>query len=134
MQKITTFLWFDDQAEEAANFYVSVFSSRRGADSDPGPSKVVDLTRYGETGPGTPGSVMTASFQLAGQEFTAKGGEEGPCGWLKDRYGLSWQIVPTRLTELLTDRDPGRSQRAMQAMLQMKKIDIAALEKAADAV
>src|SRR6266542_775183 len=74
MQKITTFLWFDDQAEEAANFYVSVFSSRRGADSDPGPSKVVDLTRYGETGPGTPGSVMTASFQLAGQEFTALNG------------------------------------------------------------
>jgi predicted 3-demethylubiquinone-9 3-methyltransferase (glyoxalase superfamily) len=168
VQKITTFLWFDDQAEEAANFYVSVFSSRRGADSDPGPSKVVELTRYGEAGPGAPGTVMTASFQLAGQEFTAlnggkqpftfnesvslvvncgsqeevdelwtaltaKGGEEGPCGWLKDRYGFSWQIVPTRLTELLTDPEPGRAQRAMQAMLQMKKIDIAALEKAAEA-
>ncbi|MGH2529469.1 MAG: VOC family protein [Actinomycetota bacterium] len=167
MQKITTFLWFDDQAEEAANFYVSVFSTRRGADSDPGPSKVVELTRYGEAGPGTPGTVMTASFQLAGQEFTAlnggqqpftfnesislvvdcktqeevdelwaaftKGGEEGPCGWLKDRYGLSWQIVPTRLTELLTDPDPEKAQRVMQAMLQMKKIDIATLERAAEA-
>jgi predicted 3-demethylubiquinone-9 3-methyltransferase (glyoxalase superfamily) len=168
VQKITTFLWFDDQAEEAANFYVSVFSSRRGADSDSGPSKLVELTRYGEAGPGAPGTVMTASFQLAGQEFTAlnggkqpftfnesfslvvncgsqeevdelwtaltaTGGEEGPCGWLKDRYGLSWQIVPTRLTELLTDSDPGRAQRAMQAMLQMKKIDIATLERAAEA-
>ena len=167
MQKITTFLWFDDQAEEAANFYVSVFSSRRGADSDPGPSKLVELTRYGEAGPGAPGTVMTASFQLAGQEFTAlnggaqpftfnesisfvvncqaqdevdelwgaltKGGEEGPCGWLKDRYGLSWQIVPTRLTELLTDPDAEKAQRVMQAMLQMKKIDIATLERAAEA-
>jgi len=166
-QTITPFLWFDDQAEEAANFYVSVFSSRRGADTGRGPSKVVDVTRYGEAGPGTPGSVMTVAFQLDGQEFTAlnggpqpftfdesisfvvdcqsqdevdelwaaftKGGEEGPCGWLKDRYGLSWQIVPTRLTELLTDPDPERAQRAMKAMLQMKKIDIAALERAAEA-
>ena len=78
MQKITTFLWFDDQAEEAANFYVSVFSSRRGADSDPGPSKAVELTRYGEAGPGAPGTVMTASFQLAGQEFTALNGGKQP--------------------------------------------------------
>ncbi len=167
MQTITPFLWFDDQAEEAANFYVSVFSSRPGADSDRGPSKVLDVSRYGEAGPGTPGTVMTVSFQLAGQEFTAlnggkqpftfdesisfavdcktqdevdelwaaftKGGEEGPCGWLKDRYGLSWQIVPTRLTELLTDPDPERAQRTMKAMLQMKKIDIATLERAAEA-
>ena len=166
MQKITPFLWFDDQAEEAANFYASVFSARRGADTGRGPSKVVDVTRYGEAGPGIPGSVMTVAFQLDGQEFTAlnggaqpftfdesisfvvncktqdevdelwtaltKGGEEGPCGWLKDRYGLSWQIVPTRLTELLTDPDPGRAQRAMKAMLEMKKIDIATLERAAE--
>jgi predicted 3-demethylubiquinone-9 3-methyltransferase (glyoxalase superfamily) len=166
-QTITPFLWYDHQAEEAANFYVSVFSSRRGADSGRGPSKVVDVTRYGEAGPGTSGTVMTVEFQLDGQEFTAlnggkqpftfnesisfvvncktqdevdelwavltKGGEEGPCGWLKDRYGLSWQIVPTRLTELLTDSDPGRAQRAMKAMLEMKKIDIATLERAADA-
>ena len=167
MQKITTFLWFDDQAEEAANLYTSVFASRPGADSGRGPSKVVNVSRYGEAGPGTPGSVMTVAFQLDGQEFTAlnggkqpftfdesisfvvncqtqdevdelwaaltKGGEEGPCGWLKDRYGLSWQIVPTRLTELLTDPDPERAQRAMKAMLEMKKIDIATLERAADA-
>jgi predicted 3-demethylubiquinone-9 3-methyltransferase (glyoxalase superfamily) len=167
MQKITPFLWYDNQAEEAANFYVSVFSTRPGADSDPGPSKVVTVTRYGTAGPGTPGTVMTVSFLLAGQEFTAlnggaqpftfnesisfvvncqaqdevdelwaaltKGGEEGPCGWLKDRYGLSWQIVPTRLIELLTDPDPEKAQRVMQAMLQMKKIDIATLERAAEA-
>ena len=166
-QKITPFLWYADQAEEAANFYVSVFSTRPGADSDPGPSKVVTVTRYGTAGPGTPGTVMTVSFLLAGQEFTAlnggaqpftfnesisfvvncqaqdevdelwaaltKGGEEGPCGWLKDRYGLSWQIVPTRLTELLTDPDAEKAQRVMQAMLQMKKIDIATLERAAEA-
>ena len=78
MPKITPFLWFDDQAEEAANFYVSVFSSRRGADSDPGPSKVTEITRYGEAGPGTQGTVMTASFQLAGQEFTALNGGKQP--------------------------------------------------------
>jgi len=166
MQKITPFLWFDTQAEEAANFYVSVFSSRRGADSGRGPSKVVDVTRYGDAGPGTPGAAMTVTFQLDGQEFTAlnggpnhtftdaisfvvncqtqdevdelwaaltKGGEEVACGWLKDRYGLSWQIVPTRLTELLTDPDPEKARRVMQVMLQMKKIDIATLERAAEA-
>ena len=167
MQTITPFLWFNDKAEEAAEFYVSLFSSRPGADSSRGPSKVLDVTRYGEAGPGTRGSVMVVTFQLDGQEFTAlnggpqfpfteaisfqvdcstqeevdalwgaltaDGGEESQCGWLKDKYGLSWQIVPTRLTELLTDPDPGRAQRAMQAMLQMKKIDIAELERAADA-
>ena len=166
MQKITPFLWFDDQAEEAANFYVSVFSSRRGADSGRGPSKVVNVSRYGEAGPGAAGTAMTVAFQLDGQEFTAlnggphhtfseaisfvvncqtqdevdelwaaltKGGEEGPCGWLKDRYGLSWQIVPTRLTDLLTDPDPEKAQRVMEAMLQMRKIDIATLERAAEA-
>jgi predicted 3-demethylubiquinone-9 3-methyltransferase (glyoxalase superfamily) len=168
MQKITTFLWFDDQAEEAANLYTSVFASRPGADSGRGPSKVVNVSRYGEAGPGTPGTAMTVTFQLDGQEFTAlnggpqhtfteaisllvncetqeevdqlwasltsEGGEEGPCGWLKDRYGLSWQIIPSRLMELLGDSDPGRAQRATQAMLQMSKIDIAALERAAEAV
>jgi predicted 3-demethylubiquinone-9 3-methyltransferase (glyoxalase superfamily) len=166
MQKITPFLWFDDQAEEAANFYTSVFSSRRGADSGRGPSKVVNVSRYGEAGPGTPGTAMTVSFQLDGQEFTAlnggpahtfteaisfvvncqtqdevdelwaalsEGGEEGPCGWLKDKYGLSWQIVPTRLIELLGDPDPEKSQRVMKAMLEMSKIDIATLERAAEA-
>jgi predicted 3-demethylubiquinone-9 3-methyltransferase (glyoxalase superfamily) len=166
MQKITPFLWFDDQAEEAANFYASVFSSRRGADSGRGPSKVVNVSRYGEAGPGTPGTAMTVAFQLDGQEFTAlnggpahtfteaisfvvdcktqdevdelwaalsEGGEEGPCGWLKDKYGLSWQIVPTRVIELLGDPDPERSQRVMKAMLEMSKIDIATLESAAEA-
>jgi predicted 3-demethylubiquinone-9 3-methyltransferase (glyoxalase superfamily) len=167
MQTITPFLWFDDKAEEAAEFYVSLFSSRRGADSGRGPSKVLEVSRYGEAGPGTPGSVMVVKFQLDGQEFTAlnggpefpfteaisfqvdcasqeevdelwnaltaDGGEESQCGWLKDRYGLSWQIVPTRLTELLLDSDPERAQRAMKAMLQMKKIDIATVERAADA-
>ncbi len=165
-QKITPFLWFDTQAEEAANFYVSVFSTRPGADSDPGPSKVVDVTHYGGVGPGTPGSVMTVRFLLAGQAFTAlnggpdhqfneaisffvdcgsqnevdelwaaltKGGGEVACGWLTDKYGVSWQIVPARLIELLSDPDPEKSQRVMQAMLQMKKIDIAELERAAAA-
>jgi len=166
MQKITPFLWFDDQAEEAATFYVDVFTTRRVAHAGGGDSKILDVSRYGEAGPGTPGSAMTVSFVLDGQELTAlnggpahtfseafslvvrcesqdevdqlwaalsEGGEEGPCGWLKDRFGLSWQIVPTRLIELLGDPDPGRSQRAMQAMLQMRKIDIPTLERAADA-
>jgi len=166
MQKITPFLWLDDLAEEAANFYVSVFSSRPGADSGRGPSKVVNVSRYGQAGPGTPGTAMTVTFQLDGQEFTAlnggpqytfteaisffvscemqeevdelwaslsEGGEEGPCGWLKDRYGLSWQIIPTALTELLSDPDPETSQRVMKAMLEMQKIDIARLQRAAEA-
>lgn len=153
MQKITPFLWFDNQAEEAMNFYVSIFKN----------SKVLDVTRYGEAGPGPAGSVMTARFQLEGQEFTAlnggpdfkfteaisfyvdcqtqeevdelwqklsEGGEEGPCGWLKDKYGLSWQIVPRVLTELLNDPDPAKAQSVMKAMLQMSKIDIKGLQLA----
>ena len=165
MQTITPFLWFDDQAEEAANFYVSVFSSRReGAAAEE--TKIVDVSRYGDAGPGTPGSVMTVAFQLEGQVFQAlnggpghpltdaisfvvecdgqdevdqlwialtDGGEEVACGWLTDRYGLSWQIVPKVLFELLSDPDPERAQRAMKAMLEMKKIDIAGLQRAADA-
>jgi predicted 3-demethylubiquinone-9 3-methyltransferase (glyoxalase superfamily) len=167
MQKIAPFLWFDSQAEEAASFYVDVFSTRRASHAGGGDSKILEVSRYGEAGPGVPGTAMTVTFQLEGQEFTAlnggpgheftdaisflvscdgqdevdqlwsaltsNGGEEGPCGWLTDRYGLSWQIVPKRLTELLTDADTGRAQRAMQAMLQMRKIDIAELERAADA-
>ena len=153
MKKITPFLWFDDQAEEAMNFYVSVFKN----------SKVLGISRYGEGAPRPAGMVMTASFELDGQEFTAlnagplfkfteaisffvncetqaevdelwkklsAGGEEGQCGWLKDKYGLSWQIVPTALGELMGDPDPVKSQRVMQAMLKMKKIDIAGLRKA----
>ena len=153
MQKITPFLWFDDQAEEAMNFYVSIFKN----------SKVISTTRYGDEGPGPTGAVMTATFQLDGQEFIAlnggpefkfteaisffvncetqeevdglwdklsEGGEEGRCGWLKDKYGLSWQIVPTVLGELLNDTDPAKSQRVMKAMLQMNKIDIAGLKRA----
>ena len=166
MQTITPFLWFDDKAEEAAELYVSVFSARRGSAPGAGASKIVDVSRYGEAGPGTPGTAMVVAFQLEGLEFTAlnggpdheftdaisfvvncegqeevdelwaalsEGGEEGPCGWLKDRYGLSWQIVPTVLTELLTDPDPEKAQRVMKAMLEMKKIDIAGLQRAADA-
>ncbi len=165
MQKITPYLWFDKQAEEAANLYVDLFKSRPGTPR--GESKVTDVSRYGEAGPGEPGNAMVVSFELDGQEFTAlnggpefsfteavsffvhcdsqeevdyfwnaltsDGGEESQCGWLKDRFGLSWQIIPDRLMDLLGDPDPGRSQRAMQAMLQMQKIDIATLERAADA-
>ncbi|HZG03632.1 MAG TPA: VOC family protein [Streptomyces sp.] len=150
MQKITTNLWFDGRAEEAARFYTSLFDD----------SRITDIQRYGEAGPGEPGTVMTVAFELAGQEFLAinggpefsfteavslsvdcadqtevdelwarltDGGEEGPCGWLKDRYGLSWQIVPRKLTELLGDPDPATSQKAMKAMLGMKKIDVQGL-------
>jgi len=165
MQKITPYLWFDKEAEDAANLYVDVFKSRPGTPT--GESKVTDVTRHGEAGPGEPGTAMVVSFELEGQAFTglnggphytfteavsfmvncesqeevdyfwnallADGGIEDACGWLKDRFGLSWQIIPNRLMELLTDPDAGRSQRAMQAMLQMKKIDIAELERAADA-
>ncbi|MCK9294824.1 MAG: VOC family protein [Desulfobulbaceae bacterium] len=159
MQKITPFLWFDNQAEEAVNFYVSIFANAR----------ILSVTHYGEEGAEVsgrpPGTVMTVAFQLAGQEFVALNGgpyfrfteaisfvvncesqdevdhywdklSEGgdgkaqQCGWLKDRYGLSWQIVPKVLGELLADPDPKRSGRVMQAMLQMKKIDIEALKKA----
>lgn len=155
MQKITPFLWFDDKAEEAMNFYVSIFKN----------SRVVSITRYGEAGPGAVGSVMTASFVLDGLEFVAlnggpqftfspaisfvvncttqeevdelwaklsAGGKEVQCGWLEDRYGLSWQIVPTALVEMLNDADPAKANRVMQAMLQMVKIDIAGLRRAYD--
>jgi predicted 3-demethylubiquinone-9 3-methyltransferase (glyoxalase superfamily) len=155
MNKISPFLWFDDKAEEAANFYVSVFDGAR----------VTNTTYYGEAGPGPVGQVMTVEFELEGEEFVAlnggpqfpfteaisfvvhcddqdevdrrwaqlaKGGEEGQCGWLKDRFGLSWQIVPNVLDELLTDRDQERAQRVMRAMLQMQKIDIKALQDAYD--
>jgi predicted 3-demethylubiquinone-9 3-methyltransferase (glyoxalase superfamily) len=155
MQKITPFLWFDNQAEEAAKFYASVFKN----------SKIVDVTRYGEAGPGPQGSAMTVTFELGGQEFIAlnggphfkfteaisfsvdcktqeevdefwrrlsEGGEEGQCGWLKDKYGLSWQINPTILGEMLSDPDPEKSKRVMQAMLKMKKIDIGRLKQAYD--
>jgi predicted 3-demethylubiquinone-9 3-methyltransferase (glyoxalase superfamily) len=154
MQKITPFLWFDTEGEEAAKFYTSVFPN----------SKIVEVTRYGSAGPRPDGTVMTVSFELDGQEFVAlnggpeftfneavsfqvncetqdevdafwstlsEGGEEGPCGWLKDKFGLSWQIVPTVLPELLADPDREKSQRVMQAMLNMKKIEVDALERAA---
>jgi predicted 3-demethylubiquinone-9 3-methyltransferase (glyoxalase superfamily) len=153
MQKITPFLWFDNQAEEAANYYVSIFTN----------SRILKIVRYGEAGPGPRGTVMTVSFEINGQQFTAlnggpqfrfseaisfvvncetqaeidalwarlsAGGKEDRCGWLKDRYGLSWQLVPTVLPELLGDKDSARAQRAMQAMLQMRKLDITALRRA----
>ena len=153
MQKITPFLWFDNQAEEAMNLYLSIFRN----------SRILSVSRYGDAGPGPAGSVMTATFQLEGQEFMAlnggpdhkfteaislfvdcqtqeevdtlweklsEGGEPGPCGWLKDRFGLSWQIVPRVLGQLLNDPDPVKSQNVMKAMLQMSKIDIAGLKAA----
>jgi predicted 3-demethylubiquinone-9 3-methyltransferase (glyoxalase superfamily) len=155
MQKITPYLWFDHEAEEAASFYVSLFKN----------SKILNVTRYGDAGPGQPGSVVTVSFELDGEEFVAlnggpqfsfteavsfqiscdgqeevdhfwdalsEGGEESQCGWLKDRYGLSWQVVPSVLFELLGDPDPQRASRATQAMLGMRKLDIEALRNAAD--
>ena len=169
MQKITPFLWFDNQAEEAANYYVSIFSAFGGPESGGKNSKVGSVSRYDEAGAaasGRPkGSVMTAEFTLNGQEFVAlnggpifkfteaisfvincqsqkevdyyweklsAGGEESPCGWLKDKFGLSWQVAPTVLSELLSGPDPIKSQRAMTAMLQMKKLDIDSLRKAYD--
>jgi predicted 3-demethylubiquinone-9 3-methyltransferase (glyoxalase superfamily) len=163
MQTITPFLWFETQAEEAAEHYVSVFA-KLGRD---GETAVRAVNRFGEGGPGEPGSAMAVEFVLEGHRFTALnggrhhafteavsffvscqtqdevdhlwneltsgGGEESMCGWLKDRYGVSWQIVPTALTELLGDPDPERAGRAMQAMLQMRKLDIAELRRAADA-
>ncbi|VVB51851.1 3-demethylubiquinone-9 3-methyltransferase [uncultured archaeon] len=153
MQKITPFLWFDGKAEEAMNLYVSIFRN----------SKVESVIRYGDAGPGPKGAVMSATFQLEGQEFTAlnggpqftftpaisffvncetqeevdrlweklsEGGEKGRCGWLKDRYGVSWQIVPVVLGEMLRDADPKKSERVMKAMLQMDKIDIKTLKRA----
>jgi len=164
-QKITPYLWYDNQAEEAANLYVDVFKARPGTPA--GESKVTDVNRYGEAGPGEPGAAMIVTFELEGQPFIAlnggphytfteafslfvscesqeevdyfwnallaDGGTADACGWLKDRFGLSWQIIPSRLMELLSDPDPGRSQRAMASMLQMKKIEIAEIERAADA-
>jgi predicted 3-demethylubiquinone-9 3-methyltransferase (glyoxalase superfamily) len=156
MQKVTPFLWFDGQAEQAARFYVSLFPS----------SRVEYVTRSpADTPSGPAGTVLTVEFTLSGTRFIAlnggphfrfteavsfqiacadqaevdrlwsalsEGGEPGHCGWLKDRWGLSWQVVPTRLPELLSDPDPQRSRRAMEAMLKMGKLDIAALERAAD--
>ena len=158
MQKITPFLWFDHQAEEAARFYASVFKD----------GKVKTLSHYGDAGPGAKGSVMTAEFELFGQDFvalnagphfrfnesisfvvhcesqeevdyywdrlTADGGEESACGWLKDKYGLSWQITPTVLLKLIKDKDPQRANRVMKAMMTMKKIDIKTIEQAAEGV
>ena len=153
MQKITPFLWFDNQAEEAMNLYVSLFKN----------SKVLSVSRYGEGGPGPAGTVMTATFQLDGQEFMAlnggpefkfteaislfvncetqeevdelweklsEGGEKSQCGWLKDKYGLSWQIIPTALGQMLGDKDPKKAQNVLQAMLKMTKIDIQTLRRA----
>ena len=155
MQKITPFLWFDGKAEEAMNFYVSVFKN----------SKVGRVTRYGEAGPGQKGTVMSATFQLEGQDFFAlnggpqfvftpaisffvncetqqeidelwdqlsEGGEPGPCGWLKDKYGLSWQVIPSVLGPMLSDKDPVKAKRVLNAMLQMNKIEINVLEQAYD--
>ena len=153
MQKITPFLWFDNNAEEAVNFYTSIFKN----------SKILNVSRYGEGSPGPLGTVMTATFQLSGQEFTAlnggpiftfteaisffvncesqeevdelweklsEGGEKGRCGWLKDKFGLSWQIVPSVLGELMGDKDPEKAKRVVEAMLKMDKIDIKLLQQA----
>jgi len=153
MQKITPFLWYDGKAEEAANLYISIFKN----------SKILNVARYGEAGPGPKGTVMTVSFQLEGQEFMAlnggphytfspaisffvscetqaevdglweklsAGGSELQCAWLKDRFGVSWQIVPKALLELMQDKDPVKSQRVFKAMLQMTKIDIEGLRRA----
>ena len=155
MQKITPFLWFDGNAEEAMNLYVSTFKN----------SKVVSVRRYGDAGPGPKGSVMTATFQLEGQEFYAlnggpkykftpavslfvscetqqevdelwnklsAGGHKDKCGWLQDRFGLSWQIIPTALGKMLGDKDSRKANNVMQAMLQMDKIDIQKLKEAYD--
>jgi predicted 3-demethylubiquinone-9 3-methyltransferase (glyoxalase superfamily) len=153
MQKITPFLWFDDKAEEAANFYISIFKN----------SKILNIARYGEAGPGPKGTVMLVTFELEGQPFMAlnggphytfspaislfvdcetqaevdelwdklsAGGSEVQCGWLKDKFGLSWQIIPKTLMELMQDKDPVKSQRVFKAMLQMTKIDVEGLRRA----
>jgi predicted 3-demethylubiquinone-9 3-methyltransferase (glyoxalase superfamily) len=155
MRKITPFLWFDGKAEEAMSFYVSIFKN----------SKVVSVTRYGEAGPGPKGSVMSATFQLEGQQFYAlnggpqftftpaismfvscetqkevdklweklsEGGRKDRCGWLQDKYGLSWQIIPSVLGKMLGDKDSRNANRVMQAMLQMDKLDIKRLKQAYD--
>ena len=153
MPRITPFLWFDNNAEEAVNFYVSVFKN----------AKLLNVARYGDAGPGPKGTVMTAEFELDGLTFVAlnggptfkfteaisfvvncetqeevdyywerlsEGGEKSRCGWLKDKFGLSWQVVPVILNKLIADRDPAKSQRVMEAMLQMDKIDIEPLQRA----
>ena len=155
-QKITTFLWFDKNAEEAINHYISIFKN----------SKILSVTRNVEGGPGPKGSVLVASFQLDGQEFAAlnggpqfkfteavsfvvncetqeevdyfweklsAGGQKVQCGWLKDKFGLSWQVTPTILPEMLRDKDPAKAKRAMDAMMKMEKIDIKLLQQAYDA-
>ena len=155
MQKITPFLWFDNQAEEAINFYVSIFNN----------SKILNVTRYGKDAPFPEGTLFTASFQLEGQQFMAlnagphfkfteaislfvdchsqeevdelwqkltEDGEEQPCGWLKDKYGLSWQIIPSALMEMMQDEDAEKAKRVTQAMLKMSKIDIKKLVEARD--
>jgi predicted 3-demethylubiquinone-9 3-methyltransferase (glyoxalase superfamily) len=155
MQKITPFLWFDGTAEEAMNFYVSVFKN----------SKALSVSRSGDTGPGKKGSVMSATFELDGQTFYAlnggpqfsftpaisffvncenqgevdyfweklsEGGEKSRCGWLKDKYGLSWQIIPSALGKMLQDKDPQKAGRVMKAMMQMDKIDVSVLKQAYD--
>ena len=152
-KKITTFLTFNDQAKEAMNLYTSIFDD----------SRIVSTTRYGEGGPGPKGSLMSGTFELAGQEFIAlnggpsfnfaqgislfvdcetqeevddlweklsEGGEKGPCGWLTDRFGVSWQVIPRPLGEMLSDKDAEKSRRVMEAMLQMSKIDVAGLRRA----
>ncbi|MDO1445766.1 VOC family protein [Rhodocytophaga aerolata] len=154
-QKITPFLWFNNNAEEAMNFYMSIFKD----------SKVKNVLRYGDAGPGPKGGFMSASFQLHGQEFMvlnggpqftfspaisffvkcetqaevdelwtklSEGGATNRCGWLQDKYGLSWQIIPTLLSELMQDKDAAKAGRVMQAMMQMDKIDIATLKHAYD--
>lgn len=156
MQKITPFLWFDGKAEEAMNFYLSIFKN----------AKVTDVLRWGDVGPGPKGSVLTCAFELEGQEFTAlnggpmyqftpaislfvkcetqaevdhywdkllEGGKAQQCGWLTDRFGITWQIVPTMLPRLLMDKDTAKANRVMAAMMQMVKLDIATLQQAADA-
>lgn len=153
MQKITTFLWFDNQAEEAARFYVSIFKN----------SRITNISRYGDTGPGAKGSVMVVAFELDDQGFAAlnggpqfkfteaislqvncetqaevdelweklsAGGKKDRCGWLKDKYGLSWQITPVVLMKMLGDPDPVKADRVMKVMMEMDKIDIARLQEA----
>jgi len=154
MPKISPFLWYDTQAEEAANLYTSIFPN----------SKILAVARYGDAGPGPKGSVMTVQFQLDGQEIialnggpiykfteafslsvdcktqeevdrywtklTADGGQEGPCGWCKDKFGLSWQITPSLLGQMLSDTDRKKAARVMEVMMKMKKLDIAALKRA----
>jgi len=155
MQKITPFLWFDGQAEEAMNFYISIFKN----------SKIINVSRYGEAGPGPKGTVMSGTFQLEGQQFMAlnggphftftpaislfvnceaqeevdelwkklsAGGSEERCGWLKDKFGLSWQIIPSALGKLLGDKDPEKAKRVMMAMLKMNKIEVKKLQEAYD--